>query len=58
MIVMQQIDQVSQDAAKLSICGTVYTGRCVCLCAFYFVCVCLCAFYFVFVRFAHGQGQG
>lgn len=40
MIVMQQIDQVSQDAAKLSICVTVHTGRCVCLCAFYFVCVC------------------
>lgn len=30
MIVMQQIDQVSQDTAKLSICRTVHIGQCVC----------------------------
>lgn len=43
MIVMQQIDQVSQDTAKLSICRTVHTGECVRVS--------------VFVWFLHGQGQ-
>lgn len=38
MIVMQQIDQVSQDAAKLSICRTVHTGECVCVRACAFLC--------------------
>lgn len=45
MIVMQQIDQVSQDTAKRSIHRTVQTGECVSVC--------------VFVWFLlRGQGQG
>lgn len=31
MIVMQQIDQVSQDTTELSICRTVHTGECGCV---------------------------
>lgn len=34
MIVMQQIDQISQGTAKISICRTVHTGECVCMCVF------------------------